>query len=48
MFLALLMTAQFAADALPVGQYEGSCIYPQAVVDRAEGTELLTCQRAER
>ncbi|QZH76233.1 MAG: hypothetical protein JY451_06725 [Erythrobacter sp.] len=47
MLFALLLAAQFAADVLPVGQYEGSCIYPQAVVDRAEGTELLTCQRAE-
>ncbi len=47
MLLAILLAAQFAANPLPVGQYEGSCIYPQAVVDRAEGTELLTCQRAE-
>lgn len=45
--IALLLAAQFAADVPSPGNYAGSCFYPEAVVQQAGGTELLTCQRAE-
>tara|TARA_B100001057_G_scaffold396049_1_gene405761 strand:- start:346 stop:741 length:396 start_codon:yes stop_codon:yes gene_type:complete len=41
--LAFLFAAQFAADALPTGTYSGTCLYPQAVEERAAPGELITC-----
>lgn len=44
--LALVLAAQFAADALPAGTYDGQCLYPDAVRERAAGTVLAACNRA--
>ena len=41
--LAFLFAAQFAADALPTGTYSGTCLYPEAVEERAAPGELITC-----
>ncbi|MCB2066813.1 MAG: hypothetical protein KDE15_09270 [Erythrobacter sp.] len=42
----LLAAAQYAADALPQGTYDGTCLYPEAVRERAGAGELITCNRA--
>ena len=45
--LALLLAAQFAADAPPSGTFDGRCSYPGAVRERAAdtGTVLAICNR---
>ncbi|MEL1251940.1 hypothetical protein [Aurantiacibacter gilvus] len=45
--LVLLLAAQFAADALPVGTYNGTCLYPEALRERAAPGELVTCNQVE-
>ena len=44
--LTLLLAAQFAADALPTGTYNGTCLYPEAVKERAAPGELVNCNQA--
>lgn len=44
---ALILAAQFAADALPTGTYDGTCLYPEAVRERAAEGELVTCNQLE-
>ncbi len=46
LYLAFVLAAQFAADALPAGTYDGQCLYPEAVRERAAGTVLASCNRA--
>ncbi|WP_338241907.1 hypothetical protein [Aurantiacibacter hainanensis] len=45
--LAFLLAAQFAADALPTGTYDGTCLYPPALEERAAPGELVACNQAE-
>lgn len=45
--LAFLLAAQFADDALPTGTYNGTCLYPEAVRERAAPDELVNCNQAE-
>lgn len=45
--LPLLLAAQFADEALPAGIYNGTCLYPPALEERAAPGELVTCNQAE-
>ncbi len=44
--LTLTLAAQLAADALPTGTYDGTCLYPEAVQERAAPGELVACNQA--
>lgn len=44
---AFLLAAQFAAQAPVEGTYNGTCLYPEAVRQRATAGELVTCNQAE-
>ena len=41
----LAIAAQFAADTLPAGTYNGVCQYPLAVQERAAPGELVVCNQ---
>lgn len=43
---ALLFAAQLAASAPSAATYDGQCLYPETVRERAVGTVLATCNRA--
>ena len=45
--LSFLFAAQFAAEAPVQGRYDGTCLYPPALEERAAPGELVTCNQAE-
>ena len=43
---AFILAAQMFSQALPAGTFDGQCLYPDAVRERAVGTVLAACNRA--
>ena len=42
-----MLLVQFSADPTLAEQYEGTCLYPEAVRERAAPGELINCNRVE-
>jgi hypothetical protein len=45
--LALILAAQFTAQPAAEGRFDGTCLYPEALQERATQGELVTCNQAE-
>ncbi|GAA0266516.1 hypothetical protein GCM10009127_02550 [Alteraurantiacibacter aestuarii] len=43
--LLTLIAAQFDPGAPLTGQFDGTCLYPETLRERAEGDNLVTCNR---